>query len=262
MKRLLISLFVWLFWLVSFWYCSYYMSTFTNISIQYWKSETLSPWCYRVWSAWAANYLYFSWYFDENDNYVEWYKLTNVDWLYCSDEDFLVYYPWWWNSSYNVRFYDVFSVFSWSSDCPACPTCPTCPDCPVCDECSYSWYILESEIDTNYCVSNWLCPIQEFSWFSNLYVNDILFMPSAIYDLTIPEEFEFDYTWNENLLEIDIKGYNTDSDYIAWIISTQNNYPNDSYFNSIITDLVPKLIPWLVIILFIYFIFRFIKKIF
>lgn len=249
MKRFLISLFVWLIWLVSFWFCDdelMYLDNVFSLDFQWYVYDTYyqnndvdmlclkNKTCQGTQLTYSANHTQ-TWY---------WHEQWNIWWLWFCTTEWIIYYSLIdEDCSMTINWYNFHKLSS--------------------NECQLEYNLIPiSSVDTTYCVSNWFCPSQDFSWFSNLYVNDILFMPSSIYSLNIPEEFNFDYTWNENLLEIDVKWYNTDSDYIAWIISIQGNRPNNEFFNSIITDLIPKFVPGLVIILFIYFAFRFIKKVF
>ena len=117
-------------------------------------------------------------------------------------------------------------------------------------------------IDTNYCVSNDLCPVSSWVSWSELVINDIVHESAPLINITIPEEYSWDYSVDENEFTLDISGYNVDYAYIDNIITTQKWKPNNIDFNNVITWLIPLLVPWLVIILFIWFIFRFIKKIF
>lgn len=131
----------------------------------------------------------------------------------------------------------------------------------------YSWYILESEIDNLYCEENWYCPvidtwsIESWNW-SALFINDIQHVSAPLINITIPEEFDWVYTWTEEEFDLDVKWYNVDTEYIDWLIRTQTTLPNSTDFNNTVSWLIPLFVPWLVIILLIYFIFRFIKKIF
>lgn len=131
-------------------------------------------------------------------------------------------------------------------------------------ECQTEYNLIPiSSIDSNYCSVNWLC--SEDTWdvqWSALYINDIQHQSSPIIWINIPEEISWDYTWDESSFYLDINGYNVDSDYINWIIATQSSMPDQSDFNSLVSNVLPLFIPWLVIILFIYFVFRFVKKIF
>lgn len=101
----------------------------------------------------------------------------------------------------------------------------------------------------------------DVSW-SSLYINDIQYFSSENINITIPNEISWDYTGDENNFSIFISGYNVDTDYIAWIIENQNTLPNNVDFNNIITYLLPLFVPWLVLILFVYFVFRLVKKVF
>ena len=138
----------------------------------------------------------------------------------------------------------------------------SCPSCPECSTCDYSWYVAVDDITTNYCVSNDLCPVSTWVSWSELVINDIVHESAPLINITIPEEYSWDYSVDENEFTLDISGANVDYAYIDWIIRTQKWKPNNIDFNNVISGLIPLLIPWLVIILFIWFIFRFIKKIF
>ena len=129
-----------------------------------------------------------------------------------------------------------------------------------------------SSVDQNYCTSNNLCPSNEcpsytwdlMPWVSNIWINDI-FHPWAfnIY-MNIPQELDRDYAYTNSWanFNLDIVGYNVDYDYIEWIVDHQNYKPTSEEFSIIVSQIIPLFVPWLCIILLLYFIFRFIKKIF
>lgn len=137
-------------------------------------------------------------------------------------------------------------------------------------QCDYSWYILESEITPWYCeVQFWLispsdCP--NSSWtgdiqWSSFWVNNFQVMWGRNIYLYIPDWLNWDYTYVDENLQIEVEN-EWDSEYIEWVIENQTTLPNKTDLNNIITGVLPLFIPGLVIILFLYFIFRFIKKIF
>ena len=97
---------------------------------------------------------------------------------------------------------------------------------------------------------------------SSLYINEIQHLSSENIIITIPEEFSWDYTGDEENFVLTISWYNVDTDYIAWIIQNQTITPNNADLNNIISWIVPLFVPWLIVILFIYFVFKFVKKIF
>lgn len=101
----------------------------------------------------------------------------------------------------------------------------------------------------------------DISW-SSLYINEIQHLSSENINITIPEEISWDYTGDEENFELVINGYNVDSEYIEWIINTQKEIPNEIDFNNTVSVLLPLFVPGLVLILFIYFVFRLLKKIF
>lgn len=144
-----------------------------------------------------------------------------------------------------------------------------CESNNLCSTCNYSWYENSLNVCTNNlntCQSNLSsCLAWNYSWlnWSSLYINNIqhLWWPSIYLD--IPEEINRDYQYSSNDdMFIDIEGYNVNYDSISGAIAIQNYKPDSSDLNKIITELIPLFIPWLVIILFLYFVFRFIKKIF
>lgn len=122
------------------------------------------------------------------------------------------------------------------------------------------WLIPIEDVNSEYCVENNFCPIT--SWWSSLFINEIEHPSAPLINITIPEEFDWTYTWDEEEYNVDIKWFNVDTEYIDWIIRNQTTLPNKTDFNNTISGLIPLLVPWLVIIMFFIFIFRFIKKLF
>ena len=132
------------------------------------------------------------------------------------------------------------------------------------EECQQEYSLMPvSSCNSEYCWLNWLCPEYTWSIMSELYINWINHLSAPIISLTIPLEQYWDYEYTGDTMYIDISWENNvDYEYIDNIIRTQNSKPNAIDFNNIISWLVPLFVPWLVIILLILFIFRFIKKIF
>ena len=127
-----------------------------------------------------------------------------------------------------------------------------------------------SEVDSSYCQSNNLCPSWWTPsdcpnvWISNVFINDI-FHPGAFnIIMNIPDEVDWDYAYTNswNNLNIDIVWYNVDYEYMDWVVDIQTYKPNSDDFSVLVSQIVPLFVPWLCIILLLYFIFRFIKKIF
>lgn len=154
-----------------------------------------------------------------------------------------------------------------------CPTCPTCPSQYTSLECQSEYDLIPiSSVDSNYCTTNNLCPACETCptcpvWtggVSSFYINNILHVGSPIVNMTIPSEIDWDYEYVQwwTVMNIDIEWYNVDEDYIEWIITVQNYKPDSYDFTNLVSNVIPLFVPWLCIILLLYFIFRFIKKIF
>ena len=268
MKKIILTFFIWLFWYISFWYCADVSSLLdylasdtvsyndTNIHIIY---NTPNDWvyCIEVTSQqWQWEFARWDWVTTPflNGTFLTFYSDFTLPYTFCmwTNQPYLALrsYNWWGSLTYNLYNLDV---FMWT-------------EIPVYSslECQSEYNLIPIEdVDSEYCVLNDLCPSSECtSWFSTLYINNIEHQSAPLIDITIPEEFEWNYTWTNELFELDVVWYNTDPDYIAWIITTQKTTPNNQDFNNIITWLIPLLIPWLVVILFIYFVFRFVKKIF
>lgn len=134
-------------------------------------------------------------------------------------------------------------------------------------------YFNSNSIDHNYCENNNLCPIYTWdSWSCNnswdvsrssVYINDIQHLWWPNINISIPEEISWDYDYNvNNDMSIDIEWYNVDYDKINWIVDIQKYKPTSDDFTRLVSESVPLFVPWLVIILLVYFIFRFVKKIF
>lgn len=252
----------WVFWLValflfvSFWYCDDIVRLSNiwrqSVSLNIGETMDFSPGFCLYWTNtnnWITVY-YSDWTqatssFISNDIYcfnVAWYIINNG------------------SQQRNAYYYSWISVGSCS-----CSDCPTCPEINTGD--ILSWYILESEIDNLYCENHWYCPIidtwsiESWNW-SALFINDIQHVSAPLINITIPEEFDWNYTWNDEEFDLSISWYNVDTEYIDWIIRKQTTLPNSTDFNNTVSWLIPLFVPWLVIILLIYFIFRFIKKIF
>lgn len=139
--------------------------------------------------------------------------------------------------------------------------------CQNSSACDYSWYILESEINSWYCLVNWLCPSSEIcndsdysnlfiysnnkyfsiTWTNNIYVN----LPSYLW-------YDYDYSnaWND--LDIDVWMV-VDEDYIDWLNAVQNYKPTSEDFTKLIWTLAPysKI---LIFCVFLFIIWAWIKK--
>lgn len=272
-------LFVWIFWFTCFWSCDNLFSFIENKNL---SSSNSLTWTCGWYCCFLTN--------NTNSNYRQNIVFNSDKQLFPSDYNAYdlscVSYSWNFivsssiSTNVAVRWYDLSSLVStWGST--------SCPDCPFCDKTSlmfiHQWWDFVSLLNSstwlyNLYLSNWLdfstTPIPEWqnvyiTWYdlswvisSELIINDIVHQSAPLINITIPEEFDWDYTWNVNEFTLDIKGFNVDTEYIDWIIRTQKTTPNNTDFNNIVSGLIPLLVPGLFIILFIYFIFRFIKKVF
>ena len=249
---------IWLFILTVFWlltFCSAenYSNTVQSITLSV-NSGYNYDWFMCIWPTNSncgkytqiyINWLQVSWFPNWQNHQRLWCWNWNIN--------FVNWHTQWYDCTYNV-----YTFLGFDLNCPVCGECETCPE--VDTGAILSGYIAIDDITDNYCISNWLCG-EISTWLSTLYINDIRHESRPFLYVNIPEEFDWEYTWNAYQLYVDVKGYNTDSDYISSVISSQISKPTSEDFWNLI-NVVAKFVPWLVIILFIYFIFRFIKKIF
>lgn len=294
-KKLLLSLF-WIItiWLVNFWYCSTYYDIFDSFIISSWSIDLTNTYQnLYVFSDTNEKDVCIALSRENKKNIVWWFANESLSstvtvsvpyWQYFNDWDLTCSH---WNKvsikiKYNVsatwvvdyKLYNLTSFLSSTVNFPSCPDCPTCPSCSSCesdllscqsDLATATWNLATCQNDLINCGWSMTWDCQQNTWEiqrSSLYINDIQHLWSENINITIPEEISWNYTWDNQDFDLVIEGYNTDSDYIAWIITTQNSKPTKSDLNYIISSLIPLFVPWLVIILFIYFVFKFIKKAF
>lgn len=266
MKKILTTFIILFILLISFWYCSYYSTQsyeqnwIFRVPSWWWNiTYSLGAWklVYLWWEFWSRMSCTISWTnIFSNDSKV-WFILINT---WSNDIDLIF------NCSNSYTSYkDIARMeldISWISfSCPACPTCPTCEECEECNECP--------TIDSQYCQENNLCPSSwtwsdcpvytwDFNW-SSLYINDIQHEWAWTINITIPEEFNWDYTNENDVFDLNIEWYNVDTEYIDWIIRTQNYKPTSEDFTRLVWMLAPYS-KYLIFLLFMFIIWAWIKK--
>lgn len=279
MKKYILSLFVWLFWLISFCNATIYSVetdplNCVNWDVTYdllWLPTFLTIkdlgdwWNYRLcfscennvsWSCWSVSLQWwrtFSFLSSSSSVWCNWLGLSRVV-VSCKTnwDDFSLFYTW--------------AIAPCSSNCPECPTCPEVNTWEI-----LSWYILQSEIDTNYCVWNWLCPSEvwtwdweDFSWdlqYSNLYINNILHPWKQNIFVDIPDYITRDYnsTWDDFNLYV---GSWYDVEYIESIININSYRPSSEDFTNIFVSWLTLVFPYIFVLLLIVFIWKLLKRIF
>lgn len=278
MKKILSIFWIITLWLFNFWYCADIINPWDYYSIS--SSTTYSAWSDMIicadWWWWYFDYMW-------NSIYFNWFPSTCI---VLTINDIVNVSVW---GSTLIKWYYLSCPSSSCSSCEnqlsqcesALSSCDTdytdCKsdlyNCEHSNSCDYSWYILESSIDTQYCMINWLCPsstwdiVVEGSGFSSVYIySDNRYFPitwtnNIFVNLPSYLWFNYDYSnWWEDL-DIDL-WYVVDSWYISDIKGIQGSIPNEVDFNNIVKYLLPLFVPWLCVILLLYFIFRFVKKIF
>lgn len=306
MKKFLLSLFVWLIWFIGFsnaW--SYTFSWIINsdnwipmfVIPQHSFSTNIVMDCYFTWysacdwEAWQIsnyNVAYFYW------NYFKQQKTMNNDWdawsIPCSDSssvhinyDFSTFTTSYWvlrwfpyiqfsvyapaSAPYNITYS---CTFNWDNIVSPWWTCPTCPICPEINTWEIlSWYILASEIDINYCVWNWLCPNEcwtwtDFSWdlqYSNIYINSILHPWTQNIFVNIPDYIQWDYTTTWNDFNIYVWSW-YDMDYMNSIIKINSYRPDSTDFTDVFVSGLTLIFPYIFVVLLLMFIWKLLRRIF
>ena len=98
-------------------------------------------------------------------------------------------------------------------------------------------------------------------YFSNLFINNVSYPWSANIFVNVPQEFDFNYslTWSDSAIDIE---YKTDPDYVQSIIDINSYRPTSSDFTDTFVSGLALVMPYIVILLFIVFVRKLIKKIF
>ena len=142
--------------------------------------------------------------------------------------------------------------------------------CQNSSQCDYSWYILESEITTWYCETRFNliepsdCPNSSWSWeimWSSFRVNNFQVMGGRNIYLYIPEWLDWDYTYVDENLQIEVENEG-DEEYIQGIIDINSYRPSSEDFTNIFVSGLTLIMPYIVVVLFIIFVWKLIKKIF
>lgn len=291
MKKLFFSLIIWLFWFINFSIAWSY--TFTGVGgipdlviPQNWYSCNMTLHC--NFSSSSISYIKFRFMYVYSQNW-------HYKWLYSSDTSSLYTVSPWNDLVYDFNFATDFtpwySTCEWipffymqqcqdcdslvwsctfsgatvlssssSSSCPECETCPTTWEI-------LSWYILESSIDSQYCVENELCPISTWSvttWDSNwsaLFINWIQHASAPLINVTIPDNIYWDYDSSEEEFVLDI-GSGYDQDYIDWVIDVQSYRPTSEDFTQTFVGGLILFTPYVVVLLFVILVRRLIWRIF
>lgn len=273
------ALFVWLIWLVSFWYC-------WTLTLE-WSVDkpNLTAWSelfhltYRNswWTKWSFNIV--CRFPNHNWSSVQMDVVLSSEWnTYNWSYKFWNYFNV--SSSSSTSYFDLLvknnvatsSTYNFTYTCVITSSLipeASCPECPVCEqytseECQQEYSLMPiNSCNSEYCWLNWLCPEYTWSTMSELYINWINHLGAPIINISIPLEQAWDYEYTWDVMNINLSWENNvDYEYIDNIIKTQRSTPDDEDLNTIVSWLIPLFVPWLVLIVFIIFIFRFIKKVF
>ena len=135
-----------------------------------------------------------------------------------------------------------------------------------------SGYILQSEVTSNYCeVEFWLidpenCPASggtgDVNW-SSFFVNSHQVQGAENIYLFLPDFLNWDYTYIDSGTTLNIEVENEgDTEYIQSVIDINSYRPTSEDFTSVFVNGLTWIMPYIVIVLFIIFIRKLLRKIF
>ena len=254
-------LWIWLLaflWLTAFWYCSfeqyygYFLCSDTSKRDFNWNTNTPTDiWCNDI-----EGVCY--WCFSSSCPSVRIYD-SNWNVVINSVERYAIF-CWTWlkytNSSSNTPW-----VYLYTWMVSECPTCQECQECWWVDTWSIlSWYIAISDVTTNYCVSNDLCPI--YSWSrSELVINNIAHEWRPLINISIPDYITWDYSVNNNQYDIYVWSW-YDQDYIDSVLAINSYRPDSGDFTNIFVSWLTLIFPYIFLALLIIFMWKLLKRIF
>lgn len=136
-------------------------------------------------------------------------------------------------------------------------------------QCQQEYNLIPIEyVDQNYCEINNLCPAWSWSvecpneWFSRLSINWIDQDQSLLYQVNIPDYLSYDYIhYSDQISDLNLNGYNEDTDYIQWIIDVQNYKPTSEDFTSVFMNIIPYM-KIIIFVLFLMLVWKMLKKVF
>lgn len=181
-----------------------------------------------------------------------------------------------WNSAqYSWRFildYKVYDLTSLLNTELSSPDCPTCDDPYTSLECQNEYNLIPVEnVTKEYCeinhnlISPESCPICEWSgsinW-SALYINNEQVSSASRINVNIYDWIDYNLNYVEDSATINVTGPEWDQEYIQWIIDTNSYQPSTEDFKNVFVWWLTLILPYLVVVLFVVFIWKFIRKIF
>ena len=136
----------------------------------------------------------------------------------------------------------------------------------------YQNLIPESDITSDYCeVEFWLidpvnCP-SGWSWTgdvqrSALYINNVQYLGSPNIYVNVNDILDYSMTYVSWSAIIDVDGYKADTWYMADILTVQEYHPSSEDFTVAFVSFLTLWLPYVVVILFVVFVRKLIRKIF
>lgn len=259
--------------------CSFEYSIECN-GLRYSWSSSLS-WMLYIGISEMPRYMSFPIYWDKRTFSITW----SMSWTYYNSWLYKLFIPLYryvyqnaaaWGQIQWLCFYNLessciqLSDISWSSS--SCPDCPSCDDPYTSLECQNEYNLIPIEnVTKEYCeinhnlISPESCPICEWSgsinW-SALYINNEQVSSASRINVNIDDWIDYNLNYVEDSATINVTGPEWDQEYIQWIIDTNSYQPSTEDFKNVFVWWLTLILPYLVVVLFVVFIWKFIRKIF
>lgn len=156
----------------------------------------------------------------------------------------------------------------------SCPSCPSCPNQYTSLECQTEYNLIPiSEVTKNYCEINFDlidpidCPSSPSSWSwdvqrSALYVNNVQYNGAPNLYVNINDLLDYSMTYVEWSAVIDVDWYKADTWYMNNILTIQEYHPSSEDFTIAFVSFMTLALPYVIVILFVVFVRKLIRKIF
>lgn len=205
-------------------------------------------------------------FFDTNNNEITATKSTYA--LICNTYNTNITYQNTYTSSCSTYY------FSWLlTQIQDLKTCPTCPDQYTSLQCQTEYNLIPIEdVTKNYCEVNFDlidpldCPSSP-SWSgdvsrSALYIDNVQYSGAPNIYININDLLEYSMTYVSGSAVIDVNGYSYDTWYMADILTIQEYHPTSEDFTTSFVSFLTFALPYVVVILFVVFVRKLIRKIF
>ena len=253
------------YYTVDTWFCYYrYASSWWYFTVKYSdNTEVIANWTMKMYC--VPSWVQIKW----NTNWwnATVYNVLGLTWFIptCDYSDYIT------QAQCNAQ-------YSWYIPESECQQCIPCDECPIESmtslQCQTQYNLIPvSSVTENYCTANFdlinpsQCPISEWTgWTSRsaLYLNNVQYAGASNIYVNFNDYLDWSTTyidsWSSFVLDID--GYVADTWYMADILAVQQYHPDNEDFQLAFIGGLTLILPYVVIVLFVVFVRKLIRKIF